>query len=106
MRLSMRMFFRVANMALAICLTVPLALPSNAEAATVTITIGSSLNNGRAITCNQGQRLLRNRGFRDVRRVDCRGRFFVYHARRGGSRFEVALNSRTARVSDVRRIRW
>ncbi|WP_349008484.1 hypothetical protein [Mesorhizobium sp. CN2-181] len=83
----------------------PLAAPAPAEAVTINITVGSSLNNGRAITCNQGKRLLRNRGFRDVRRVDCRGRFFVYHARRGGNRFEVALNSRTGRVADVRRIR-
>jgi hypothetical protein len=40
-----------------------------------------------------------------VRRIDCRGRIFIYHARRGGNRFEVALNSRNGRVVDVRRIR-
>lgn len=77
-----------------------------ASAAEITINIGSNLNGGRAITCAQGQRLLQNRGFRDVRRVDCRGRFYVYHARRGGGRFEVAINARTGRVSDFRRIRW
>ncbi len=95
-----------ATFALAIAFAAPLAVPAYVEAATPTLAIGSSLNNGRAISCSQGQRLLRNRGFRDVRRVDCRGRFFVYRAVRSGSRFEVVLNSHTARVTNVRRIRW
>ncbi len=90
---------------LAIGLVMPLAAPGPAHAVSVNITVGSNLNRGRAISCSQGQRLLRNRGFRDVRRVDCRGRFFIYHARRGNNRYEVAVNSRTARVVDVRRIR-
>jgi len=90
---------------LVISLAVPLAAPSPAFAASVSLTIGSDLNRGRAISCAQGQQLLQNRGFRNVRRVDCRGRFFIYHARRGVSRFEVALNSRTGRVVDFRRIR-
>ncbi len=90
---------------LAIGLVMPLAAPAPAHAVTVNITVGTNLNNGRAITCSQGQRLLRNRGFRDVQRVDCRGRFFIYHTRRGNSRFEVAVSSRTARVVEVRRIR-
>lgn len=91
---------------LAFSLGTPLALPAAAQNVSVNITVGTSLNHGRAISCAQGQRLLQNRGFRDVRRIDCRGRFFIYHARRGNARFEVALNSRTGRVADVRRIRW
>ncbi|MCP4564439.1 MAG: hypothetical protein GY873_21675 [Bosea sp.] len=84
----------------------PIAAPVPVEAASITINIGSSLNHGRAISCRQGQILLQNRGFRDVRRVDCRGRFYVYHARRGGNRFEVTLNARTGRVSNIHRLRW
>ncbi|MCX8568427.1 hypothetical protein [Aminobacter sp. MET-1] len=91
---------------LAIGLAAPLAAPVQAQGLDAQIAVGSSLNHGRAITCSQGQRLLQNRGFRDVRRVDCRGRFYIYHARRGSGRFEVALNSRTGRVVDLRRIRW
>ncbi|WAX93991.1 hypothetical protein N7E70_020225 [Aminobacter sp. NyZ550] len=91
---------------LAIALGAPLAAPVPAQALDISISVGTSLNHGRAISCSQGQRLLQNRGFRDVRRVDCRGRFFIYHARRGSGRFEVALSSRTGRVTDVRRIRW
>jgi hypothetical protein len=94
-----------ACLALVLGLVVPITLPAPAQAVTVNLTIGTSLNNGRAITCRDGVRILRNRGFRDIRRVDCRGRFFVYHARRGGSRFEIAISAHNGRVVDVRRIR-
>ena len=96
----------IAAFGLAISLLMPLAAIESAHAVTVNINVGSSLNHGRAISCVQGQRLLQNRGFRNVRRVDCRGRVFIYHGTRRGSRFEVALNARTGRVVDVRRLRW
>jgi hypothetical protein len=94
---------------LLVCLGVllsPVALPAPAGAVTININIGTSLNNGRSISCSQGERLLRSRGFRDVRRVDCRGRFFVYRATRNGRRFEIAIRASTGQVVDVRRIRW
>jgi len=83
----------------------PVASPTPAHAVTINITIGSSLNNGRAITCRDGERILRNRGFRNIRRVDCRGRFFVYRARLGASRFEIAVSAFDGRVVDLRRLR-
>ncbi len=83
----------------------PMALPTTAQAVTINLSIGTSLNNGRAITCRGGERILRNRGFRDIRRVDCRGRFLVYRAWRGGNRFEIAVSAHNGRVVDVRRIR-
>ena len=86
-------------------LLVPAGLAPPAQAVTININIGTSLNNGRGITCAQGERLLRNRGFRDIRRVNCRGRYFVYRGWRGGSRFEIAVRSSNGRVVDVRRIR-
>lgn len=92
-------------LALAFSLMLPVATPAPALAVTVDIHVGSNLNFGRAITCRQGQRLIENRGFRNVRRIDCRGRTYVYHARRGGRHFEIALSSRTGRVVDVRRLR-
>jgi hypothetical protein len=85
-------------------LTAPLALYTPAQAVSINISVGTNLNNGRSISCREGERRLRNRGFQDVRRIDCRGRFFVYRAWRGGQRFEIALNSRNGRVSDVRRL--
>ena len=94
-----------ACLALVLGLVAPVALPAPAHAVTIEINIGTNLNNGRAITCREGERLLRNRGFRDIRRVDCRGRFFVYRARRAGGHFEIALRARDGRVVDLRRIR-
>ena len=91
--------------ALALSLMLPVSVPAPAYAVTVNIQIGSNLNFGRAITCRQGQQLIQNRGFRNVRRIDCRGRIFLYHARRGNSHFEIALSARTGRVVDVRRLR-
>ncbi len=85
-------------------LLTPAVIPTTAEAVTIDITIGSSLNNGRGITCWEGERLLRNRGFRDIRRMDCRGRYFVYRGTRNGRRLEIALRSSDGRVSDVRRL--
>ncbi|MDQ6435165.1 hypothetical protein RB623_14000 [Mesorhizobium sp. LHD-90] len=98
-----RLFF--ACLGLALSLVVPVASPTPAQAVTVNITIGSSLNSGRAITCRQGERILRSRGFRDIRRVDCRGRFLIYHGRRGGNRYEIAVSAHNGRVVDLRRIR-
>jgi hypothetical protein len=80
--------------------------PTPADArVNININIGSSLNFGRGITCSDGARIIRNRGFKDVRTVDCRGRYFVYRASRGGSRFEIALQARDGRVADFRRLR-
>lgn len=93
-------------LALLVCLlATPFALPTPAYALTININVGSSLNHGRPISCREGERRIRDRGFRDVRRIDCRGRTFVYRAWRGSQRFEIALDSRNGRVSDVRRIR-
>lgn len=93
-----------AKLCLALFLLTLGSAPAPAQWVDVNIRVGSSINSGRPISCSQGERLLRNRGFRDIRRVDCRGRFFVYRAWRSGSRFEVAINSRNGRVVDMRRI--
>ncbi|MGB3537210.1 MAG: hypothetical protein WBA42_03550 [Mesorhizobium sp.] len=95
----------LACLGLALCLAAPTLMSTPAQAVTINLHVGTSLNNGRAITCRDGERILRNRGFRDIRRVDCRGRFFIYHARRGAGRFEIAVSAHNGRVVDVRRIR-
>ena len=95
----------LARLALAVSIMLsPVALPRDAGAVTINIHVGTSLNHGRGITCWEGERLLRNRGLRDIVRVDCRGRYFIYRAWRGGSRFEIGIRSRDGRVSSVRRI--
>ena len=91
-------------------LVTPVAHAPPASAVTINVNvgfgIGSNLNRGRRLSCSEGERILRNRGFRDVRRIDCRGRYFVYRGWRRGNRYEVALNSRDGRVVDLRRLRW
>ena len=95
----------LATLALILALLVePLAVPSPAGAVTIDITIGTNLSSGRAITCAEGARRLRNRGFRDIRRVDCGGRFFIYRARRGNRNYEIAVRRSNGRVVDVQRI--
>ncbi|KWV40833.1 hypothetical protein AS026_25290 [Rhizobium altiplani] len=85
----------------------PVALPQEASAQII-IGSGSSLNHGRPITCPQGARLLRTRGFRDVIRDNCRGRYFTYRAIRNGNRYEIGVRQRDGRIVDVRRTsrRW
>lgn len=100
----MRLFL-LACFSLALSFAIPVAVSTPALAVTVDLQIGTSLNNGRAITCRDGERILRDRGFRDVLRVDCRGRFFVYRARRGILRFEIAISAHNGRVVDIRRLR-
>jgi len=99
-----------ASLGLAVALFfAPGGSPPPANAVTIDVNIGfgigSNLNRGRRMSCWEGERILRNRGFRDVRRRNCSGRFFVYHGSRRGNRYEVALDSRNGRVADVRRLR-
>ncbi|MBE1506748.1 hypothetical protein H4W29_003929 [Rhizobium viscosum] len=89
------------TLALAVLVS-PVAVPREASA-TVIIGGGSSLNHGRGISCPQGARLLRTRGFRGVRQVDCRGRYFTYRGVRRGVRYEVAIRQRDGRIVDQRR---
>jgi hypothetical protein len=81
------------------------ATPAHAVTVDINISIGTNLSSGRPITCRAGERLLRERGFREIRRTDCRGRYFVYRAWRRNTRFEIALRSRDGRVVDMRRLR-
>lgn len=80
----------------------PVAVPREASAQVI-VGSGSSLNHGRGISCPQGARLLRTRGFRGVRQIDCRGRYFTYRGVRRGVRYEVAVRQRDGRIVDVRR---
>lgn len=100
----MRLRFLTAPAVALLLLGAPGEAPVAQASVTININVGSSISNGRGITCREGERLLRNRGFRDVRRMDCRGRYFVYRGWRGGSRFEVVLRSSNGRVVSQRRI--
>jgi hypothetical protein len=84
----------------------PLAVPTEAEArVSIDINIGTNISLGRRISCSRGERLLRDRGFRNVSRRNCSGRYFIYRGTRRGSRWEIAVDSRNGRISDVRWLR-
>jgi hypothetical protein len=80
-------------------------VPAKAVTINIGISIGTNISSGRRITCARGETLLRNRGVRNIVRVDCRGRYFVYRATRSASRFEIAIRASDGRVVDLRRVR-
>jgi hypothetical protein len=82
----------------------PLAMSTPAGAVTINIAVGTNLSGGRAISCAEGARRVRSRGFRDVRAIDCRGRYFVYRAWRSNRQYEIAVRRSNGRVVDVRRV--
>lgn len=89
-------------------LTSPLVSQEASAQIGINMSTGSSLNRGRPVTCPQAERLLRNRGFRDIHRENCRGRFFNYRASRNGQRFAISVRQSDGRIVDMRRTsgRW
>ena len=83
-------------------LGLPVAMPRPAEAASVSISIGTNLSGGRSISCAEGARRVRSRGFRNVRAINCSGRYFVYRGWRGNRQFESAVRRSNGRVVDMR----
>jgi hypothetical protein len=65
---------------------------------------GTSLDSGRRISCAEGARLIRNRGFSNVTQRNCTGRNFTYRASRRGSRYEISVRASNGRVVDYRRL--
>jgi hypothetical protein len=50
------------------------------------------------LSCNEARREVRQRGFRNVSRVECNGRTYTFRATRNGNRQIVYVNSRTGAV--------
>ncbi|PQZ29591.1 hypothetical protein CQZ93_05000 [Ochrobactrum vermis] len=70
------------------------------------IVVGTRINNGHRIRCTEGARLLRMRGFRNVRALDCRGSHFLYRADRSRRTYDVTVRARDGRITNVRTVRW
>jgi len=102
-----RTLLAILGLAAATVAAPAIAPPPAAAQVSVTVEIGrgSHLSGRSRITCAEGERLLRQRGFRDVRRLDCRLRYFVYRATRGRSRYEIAIRARDGQVVDFRWLR-
>ncbi len=52
----------------------------------------------RRINCNRGRRILRNKGYRFIKMVDCAGSVYKYKASMGGNRYLLKMKSRNGRV--------
>lgn len=86
-------------LALVLSIAGPAAVPAVAQAqVTININVGSNINHGRRISCQEGRRQLERRGFRNVRAHDCRGSVFVYSGRRDGANWWIHVRSRDGRV--------
>jgi hypothetical protein len=71
----------------------------------IDITVGGTLWGKGKITCSQGARLLRDRAYHSVTMKDCWGRYYIYRAWRNFRHYEIAVDSRNARVVDRHRLR-
>jgi hypothetical protein len=61
------------------------------------------VGDGKSINCRQSERFLRRRGFNSIRRIDCRGRNYIYHGSRRGNRYSITVRARDGRIVDARR---
>lgn len=94
-----RMMMAAAGLSLGL-LMMPIATTTPAQAG-----INIDINLGKKqISCGRGRRLVEDYGFRNVRARDCNGRNYSYLGRRRGDGFVITVDSRRARVVDVRRL--
>jgi len=56
-----------------------------------------NMHRGR-LSCGEARRMVRNRGFRNVSTIECRGRTYTFEATRRGRDIIVYVNSRTGDV--------
>ncbi len=70
------------------------------------VVIGTRINHGHRIRCAEGVRLLRMRGFRNVRALDCRGSHFLYRGDRFRRTYDITVRARDGRITNIRTIRW
>jgi predicted RNA binding protein YcfA (HicA-like mRNA interferase family) len=82
------------------------ASPSPAFSQHPSVAVGTRINNGQRIRCNEGVRLLRARGFRNVRALECRGSHFLYRGDRFRRSFDITVRARDGRITSIRTVRW
>lgn len=94
----------LAFIALFFAATVVETVPAFSQSRSVSV--GVRINNGHRIRCSDGVRLLRTRGFRNVRALDCRGSHFFYRGDRHRRTYDVTVRARDGRITNVRSVRW
>lgn len=89
---------------LSLLVAVAITSPAHAKVQ-IDISVGGTLWGKGKITCSQGARLLRERAYTGVTMRDCWGRYYIYRAWRNFRYYEIAVDSRNARVVDRLRLR-
>ncbi len=51
--------------------------------------------------CNRARRIIRNRGYYRIRAIDCSGRRFTFHAKRGGVWYRLRVKARSGHIYKV-----
>ena len=62
------------------------------------ITLASQSIRWLRLSCGQGRRIVKNRGFRQITALDCRGRAYTYKGRKRGRWYTVEIKSSNGRV--------
>jgi hypothetical protein len=94
-----KMMMAAAGLSLGL-LMMPVATPP-AKALDIDINIGGKK---KQISCRRGADIVEDAGFRRVRPRNCDGRNYRYTGRRHGDNFLIVVDSRRARIVDVREI--
>lgn len=55
----------------------------------------------RASYCSKARRKIRNRGYYNIRAVDCSGSRYTFFAKRGGQRFRLRVKARSGYIYKV-----
>jgi hypothetical protein len=95
-----KMMMAAAGLSLGL-LMMPVATTTPANAG---INIDIDIGGKKQISCGRGRRLVEDYGFRRVQARNCSGRYYKYFGRRRGDTFVITVDSRRARVVNVRPI--
>lgn len=65
---------------------------------------GDDYDYGDRVSCREARGILRDRGYRDVRSINCGGRLHTFIAKKRGDVFRIKIYSRNGRIQSIRRI--
>jgi hypothetical protein len=81
-----------------------LMMPVATAPAKAGISVDIDIGGKKQISCGRGRRLVEDYGFRRVQPRNCNGRHYKYIGRKRGDTFIITVDSRRARIVDVREI--
>jgi hypothetical protein len=95
-----KMMVAAAGLSLGLMMMPVATVPAQAGV-DIDINIGGGGGKHR-ISCRRGERIVENAGFRRVQPRNCSGRNYQYSGRRDGDRWIITVDSRRARIINVR----